>query len=65
MNFNPHEEGSVVISSESGFENACAILEEHGVSEPWGLTEYQFYSRMRYLEKKYKEAEKYGTSQPL
>jgi hypothetical protein len=52
--FNPYRENDL-IRQESEFENMCSALEENGVSNCSNLTVFEFYSRVKYFEKKSKK----------
>jgi hypothetical protein len=58
MCFNPYEEKNILRSSEMIFEDLCSVIEEQGVINPKRLSEFEFYSKLRYYEKKFKEAAK-------
>jgi hypothetical protein len=53
--FNPYDPGSVLMNSEESFENICTTLQENGIVDPKGLSEYEFYSKLKFYEKKYKK----------
>ncbi len=63
MSFNPIDPANVLISAENSFEEVCATLQENGVNEPKQLTEFEFYSRLRYYEKKFKAQKDAGKRQ--
>ena len=50
LKFNPWETDNVVLEAEQGFEEVCATLEENGVHNPKGLSEWEFYSRLSYYQ---------------
>jgi len=51
--FNPFEPDNYLRSMDQEFEESCAVLEENGVFAPKLLTEFEFLSKLKYLEKKY------------
>ena len=55
MRFNPYEKDNVLMSGENSFEDVCATMQENGITDPKNLTEYEFYSRLKYLQEKYKK----------
>jgi hypothetical protein len=54
-NFNPFDAGNVLIRQEQEFQAMCAALEENGVKDAKCLSVYEFYSRVKYFEKKAKK----------
>lgn len=54
--FDPYEADNILMKSESAFEDIVATMEDSGIHRPKELTEYEFYNRVRYLEKKFKAA---------
>jgi hypothetical protein len=54
MVFNPYEPSNVLRTAEMSFEAICTTLSENGVMEPKKLSEFEFYSRLQYFEKKFK-----------
>lgn len=55
VKFNPYEDGNLPMELEKNFEEVCAGMEENGIANPKKLTEHEFYSRLMYYEKKYKQ----------
>jgi hypothetical protein len=53
--FNPYEPNNVLMSSEESFESICTTLQENGIVDPKRLSEYEFYAKLKYYEKKYKK----------
>ena len=43
-----------VISMEKSFEATCAVLEDNGISNPKRLTIFEFFSKVEFLETKFK-----------
>jgi hypothetical protein len=56
--FNPYDKDNVITGGEVSFEEVCATLEENGVREPKRLSEFEFYAKLQYYQKKYRELEK-------
>ncbi len=52
--FSPMNKENDLIKQEQEFESMCAALEENGVKDAKDMTVYQFYSRIKYYEKKSK-----------
>lgn len=52
--FNPYSPDNVLLSQEQDFESMCAALEENGVKDAGLMTVFEFYSRVKYFEKKSK-----------
>lgn len=52
--FNPFNSDNELARSDVQFENMCAALEENGVKDASGMTIFEFYSRVKYFEKKSK-----------
>jgi hypothetical protein len=52
--FNPYETSNVLRTSELTFEEICTTMQEQGVTDPKKLTEYEFYSKLSFYEKKFK-----------
>jgi hypothetical protein len=57
--FNPYETDNILMQNESNFEEIIATMEDNGTTSAKGLTEYEFYSRLKFYEKKFKN----GTGQ--
>lgn len=53
--FNPYDTDNILMIHEKQFEDLCCSMEENGVANPKELTEFEFYSRLKYYEKKYKD----------
>lgn len=53
-NFNPYQENDI-IRMEQEFESMCTALEENGITNAKDMTVYEFYSRVKYFEKKSKK----------
>lgn len=53
--FDPWDQDNIVMTAERNFEEMCTVLQENGIQQPKELTEFEFYSKMRYYEKKYKK----------
>ena len=49
----PHNPENVIKASEESFEDVCTVMQENGVVNPKDLTEFEFYSKLRYYEKKH------------
>jgi hypothetical protein len=62
LKFNPYERDNVLMSGEMMFEEICSTMEDNGVQRVKELTEFEFYTRLKYLEKKFK-AKNHVTSQ--
>ena len=56
--FNPYDPKNILMEGEAHFEDVCASLNEAGIHDPKELSEYEFYSRLRYFDKKAKEMDK-------
>lgn len=52
--FNPYESENVLRSAERIFEEIVSTMQEQGITEPKKLSEFEFYSRLMYFEKKFK-----------
>lgn len=50
--FDPHDENCVVFMYDREIEELCISMEENGINNPKDLTVFEFYSRIRYYEKK-------------
>ncbi len=57
LNFDPYTPGNVISEGETGLEEICATMEENGVTHPKKLTEWEFYSKLLFYQKKYKRLE--------
>jgi hypothetical protein len=55
MCFDPYEAKNVLRVAELGFEDTVVVMEEQGISRPKDLSEFEFYSKLRFYEKKFKE----------
>jgi hypothetical protein len=53
--FNPFNSENDLVQSDNVFESMCAALEESGVVNPSALTIFEFYSRVKYFDKKSKK----------
>jgi hypothetical protein len=60
LNFNPFEKDNAIVKHEKSFEEILAAMEESGATDARKMTEFSFYCRMQYLEKKVKKLEQYG-----
>jgi hypothetical protein len=56
--FNPYDEDNILAQMERNFEDTCAVMQENGIANPKALTEFEFYSRLTYYEKKYNESKR-------
>lgn len=54
LKFNPYEPDNVLMRNEIQFEELIAVLEDSGVVNAKRLTEFEFYNRLRFYEKKFK-----------
>lgn len=54
-NFDTQDENNIIKAMEISFENVCTTLEELGISDPYNLTVFSFYSKIAYFEKKNKK----------
>lgn len=54
-NFNPYDPENIIKVAEESFEDICTVMEENGVAEPKALTEFEFYSKLRFYNKKYQK----------
>jgi DNA polymerase I-like protein with 3'-5' exonuclease and polymerase domains len=54
MKLSPHERDNVLITSEMQFAEILAMMEDNGVTNAKGLSEFDFYNRLKFLEKKFK-----------
>lgn len=54
MKFNPFEPENILSVSEMQFEDMVATMEDQGVSTAKKLTEYEFYTRIKFYQKKFK-----------
>lgn len=52
--FDPYEKENVISVSEQQFENVCNTMEDQGSHKPKELTEFEFYHKLRFYEKKFK-----------
>jgi hypothetical protein len=52
--FNPFEPDNVLTVSEMQFEEMIATMEDQGVSSAKRLTEFEFYTRIKFYQKKFK-----------
>lgn len=52
--FNPYEPDNILMYSENTFEELVNTMQENGSPNPKEMTEFEWYSKIRYLEKKYK-----------
>lgn len=55
MKFNPFEPDNILRQRESDFMDMCNAMEDNGAFNPTQLSEYHFYSKIAYYEKKYKK----------
>ncbi len=55
MKFNPYERDNILRTRELEFMDICSVMEENGTATPHLLTEFQFYSKILYYEKKFKK----------
>jgi hypothetical protein len=52
--FDPGSDQNVLIQADASFEDVCTVMQENGVTEPKKLTEYEFYAKLKYYEKRFK-----------
>lgn len=55
MKFNPYEQDNILLSRERDFMDMVTSMEENGVNHPIELTEFEFYSKIAYYQKKYQK----------
>jgi hypothetical protein len=53
--FNPFEEHNILIKEERNFEEICNSMEDNGVNNVRESTVFQFYSKVLYLEDKFRK----------
>jgi hypothetical protein len=53
MCLDPHDPGNVVKKSEEQLAEMIAVMEDNGTTNAGQLSEFDFYSRCRYLKKKF------------
>lgn len=53
-NYDSRDPGNEESSQERSFENLCVLMQDNGVGNPKGETVYAFYTRIQYLNKKFK-----------
>lgn len=58
-NYNGQDPENILNRQDKSFERVCISMEDNGVSNPKNLTEYEFYSRISYLEEKFNK-DKHG-----
>lgn len=56
--FNPYEADNILMTLEQTFEELVNTMQENGSIDPKSMTEFEWYSKIRFLDKKYKEMEK-------
>jgi len=54
MNFNPYDQDNILQQREVGFMDMLNSMEDAGAFQPKKMTEFEFYSKVRYFEKKHK-----------
>lgn len=52
--FDPYDTHNVLMVSEVQFENVCNTMEDQGSTSPKKMTEFEFYHKLRFYEKKFK-----------
>ena len=62
LKFNPYEPDNILKNNDESFEEVCAVMEENGIDKPKQLSEFEFYSRLKYYKDKADQLKKYGTS---
>lgn len=50
--FNPYDKNNSLITQEQEFENMVVALEENGIKDIYSLTVFEFYSKVKYFERK-------------
>lgn len=58
MNFDPYQPDNIIQSSEVVFSQVCTTMQEQGISDPKTLSEWEFYSKLQYFDKKFKDQSK-------
>lgn len=55
VKFKPQDPENVVMKNESSFEEVVAMMQENGVVNPKEMSEFEFYKRLQYYEKKFQK----------
>lgn len=53
--FSSEDKENVILQHDNAFENLCIALEQSGIQQPKKLTVFEFYKRLKYIEKQNKK----------